>query len=54
MKGQYERARTENGIPAMTPKTQNRLCCKRHVDISVHSDVKIFEWLLSYMQYSEY
>lgn len=27
---------------------------KRHVDISVHSDVKIFEWLLSYMQYSEY
>lgn len=27
---------------------------KRQVDISVHSDVKIFEWLLSYMQYSEY
>ena len=27
---------------------------KRQIDISVHSDVKIFEWLLSYMQYSEY
>ena len=24
------------------------------IDISVHCDVKIFEWLLSYVQYAEY
>ena len=26
----------------------------REIDISVHCDVKIFEWLLSYLQYCEY
>ena len=26
----------------------------QNIDITVHCDVKIFEWLIKYMQYKEY